>query len=219
MNPFASRFVRPDHNVYRFARDETADEKCRQAFTTRLIQSLHDQRRAAICGPHGTGKTTLLRSAEADLKAVFEHVTWITLTTDKRHSYRELLSPINTATGLRPRSHCLIIDGYEQLPLPSRLALLFSINSRKTVALLITCHRKPTFFPVGYVTGWDEAIARALTAEKLANVAVGARQQLWTAFEQRLQATADKSSKNLRELWFSMYDEFERIRSRTEHTT
>ena len=168
-------------------------------------------RRAAIVGPHGTGKTTLLRTLLPDLECHFDCVMWLTLSSATRHRCREILAAIDG--GKKKISSCLIVDGYEQLAWWDRYCLIRGLRKRQHFSLIVTCHKRPWRIPTCHQTDWNEALSRLLTAEKLATVPQRDRLTLWSTFEKRLKNTAE-SNPNLRDVWFAMYDEFELIRHR-----
>src|SRR5690554_1857511 len=73
-NPFSTRFVRPDQSVYRFAPGENVN-----SVTSRVFAQLSSRGTAAIIGPHGTGKSTLLHTLVPRLEPLFSAVDWIRL--------------------------------------------------------------------------------------------------------------------------------------------
>lgn len=212
MNPFASRCIRPDNSVYRFAREGSLDQALRREFMNRLLFMLHTRRRAAIVGAHGTGKSTLLQSLEPHLKSAFNHVIPIRLTSEKRDGCRELLR-LFEIVGSDQQGVCLVIDGFEQLRWFDRWRLVHRLKGRESTALLVTCHRTSWLVPPCLETHWDEGLSRYLTQEKLGDVPTEARVELLSIFESRLQQPP-AGRRNLRDLWFEMYDAFEVLKRR-----
>jgi energy-coupling factor transporter ATP-binding protein EcfA2 len=221
VNPFATCFVRPDQNQYRFSLDPASESKQKDAFLQNLFASLSHHRLAAIVGPHGTGKTTLLRSIEPVLRERFSVVQTTTLSSSRRSSARELIATWALSKMSPEVSTCLIVDGYEQLRWWDRLSLVRSIKRLPRTSLIITCHKTPWIFPRCIQTRYDEAMSRMLTMEKLQTVPEPLRVEIWDRFEHRLEQPSDHSAseRNLRELWFTMYDEVEAIQAKTNMAT
>ena len=92
--------------------------------------------RAAIVGPHGRGKTTLLEDLAPRLESLGFRVRSITLHTGDRRLTREQKRDL--LRRLSPRD-LLCVDGAEQLGRIAWLALL--ARSRAAGGLLITSHR------------------------------------------------------------------------------
>jgi hypothetical protein len=91
--------------------------------------------RAAIVGPHGRGKTTLLEDLAPRLEALDFHVRSVTLHAGDRRLTREQAQAL--FRGLNPRD-LLCVDGAEQLGRCAWLALL--ARSLGAGGLLITTH-------------------------------------------------------------------------------
>jgi hypothetical protein len=92
--------------------------------------------RAAIVGPHGRGKTTLLEDLAPRLEALGFRIRSITLHTGDRRLSREHRKAL--FQGLSPRD-LLCVDGAEQLARIGWLSLLS--RSQGAGGLLITSHR------------------------------------------------------------------------------
>ena len=208
VNPFATRFVRPDQNRYRFSLDPLTESAQFDAFLVRLFKLLEHPRLAAIVGPHGTGKTTLLRSIEPALRDQFERVIAIGLSSERRHSYRELITTLDSTGNHSSTSQCLVVDGFEQLPWWDRTFLVREILKRPGISLIVTSHRQHLRVPVCWQTQWNDELSRRLTQEKLCEVPENLRIAMWQRFERRMQHQTN-SPRNLRDLWFIMYDEYE----------
>ena len=213
VNPFATRFIRPDNTLFRFACDPELDHSMRQTLIERLLSVLRERRRAAINGPHGTGKTTLLRSIEPDLRIAFSTVLTTRLTSETRHRWRDVVSLVDAAEAPADDTVCLIVDGFEQLPPWDRLRLLQRLRQRKQVSLIVTCHRSPRWIQPCWTTRWDAEIARFLTREKLVDIPAPSRDELLSIFESRIRDNVQPAG-NLRDLWFELYDEYEMIKNR-----
>lgn len=217
MNPFSSRWIRPDSNTYRFDLDLALDRGKREFFFEALLWTLKTGRYASVVGPHGTGKTTLLRGTESLLRETFWQVSWVTLSSDKRHSWRDVWAS-HQDHKKRPDEtlkSCLIVDGFEQLGWWGRVALFDRVRRNESTCLVVTSHRSHRFIPVCHETRWDTRMTKLLAAEKLADVAEPMRAKLWSRLENHV-ANLSFDAENVRDLWFAMYDEFETIRQQ-EH--
>jgi DNA replication protein DnaC len=168
-----------------------------------LARHLAQHPRAAIVGPHGTGKTTLLvelvKRLETDEEppAIRGVVHWVTLQVGQPQ--RDLRAKLRV---LRP-GDLLVIDGWEQASLWLRL-LSGLICWRREVRLLVTSHVSPSGFHVLIETRPNERIARQLAAELLAEHPTIAP-ELLANFASHWRA----SGGNFRELWGRLYDDFE----------
>ena len=220
-NPFSTRFVRPDEMTYRFAAGQDAD-----AVAAATLTQLTRRGAAAIIGPHGSGKSTLLHTLAPRLSGVFPRVEWLRLhaTGDAvqplRHWQREQAA-IGAAAA--PQATCLVVDGFEQLPWAVRLQLTWRSwraatgRKRPTVLqpyLLVTAHRPQLGIQTVYRTGWNAALVHSLTAEKLGDLPEPERQTMLRVAEQLAERFAQRrpADRNVRDYWFSLYDEYERLR-------
>jgi hypothetical protein len=92
--------------------------------------------RAAIVGPHGTGKTTLLEDLEKPLARLGFRVTHLRLDAKHRRFPRGCLSQLATTLDARD---LICLDGAEQL---DRVRwMMFRWRTRRAGGVLITSHR------------------------------------------------------------------------------
>lgn len=222
-NPFSTRFVRPDRTDYRFADGQDAD-----TVAAAVIAKLTRCGTAAIIGPHGTGKSTLLHALIQRLNNVFPQVQVIRLSSagDASQELRrwqreqEIAGEPSAAT-----TACLVIDGFEQLPWTARQRLIWRARrwacwrSRDRhltpPCLLVTAHRPQWGVGMIFRTGWDEAMVSKLTAEKLRDLPEPTRRtMLRLAAEHAAKLERGRpADRNVRDYWFSLYDEYERLRA------
>jgi hypothetical protein len=92
--------------------------------------------RAAIVGPHGTGKTTLMEDLETPLARLGFRVRHIRLDTEHRRFSRADLSQLSATLGARD---LVCLDGAEQLDWARWL--MFRWRTRRAGGVLITSHR------------------------------------------------------------------------------
>lgn len=222
-NPFSTRFIRPDAVAYRFAAEQDAD-----AVASATIEQLTRRGAAAIIGPHGTGKSTLLHTLAPQLRNVFPQIQWIQLSSasNAAKELRQKLREQTVAdTASRTQATCLVIDGFEQLPWSVRLRLAWqswrAVTGRRrqrrpssAACLLVTAHRPQLGIKTIHRTGWDAALVKSLTAEKLRDLPEPERQTMLRLAEQLAgQLTQGRlPDRNVRDYWFALYDEYERLR-------
>lgn len=179
-----------------------------------LVDRFERQSALAVIGPHGTGKTTLLHFLMPRLAVRFGDVRYVRLS-----SSDPLIGPAE-ATRLVAGQTLVVIDGYEQLPVASRLAILARLKlGRAATRMLVTAHRRQWLVPTFFSTRWDAKIVRDLTAEKLAHLPreqqIAMRQiadQLVKRYlpEHKVDGAA---AANVRDYWFSLYDAYEELRN------
>src|SRR5690606_7920124 len=126
-----------------------------------------------------------------------------------------------------PKADCLVIDGFEQLPWRVRQRLIW--RSRRGVVpwrprnrhvpscpcLLVTAHRPQFGVRTVHRTAWNAELVKSLTAEKLCSLPESERQTMLRLAEQRAARLAQGRlvDRNVRDYWFSLYDEYERLRA------
>ncbi len=211
MNPFSSCFVRSECNHYRFAADDSNDQALREQCFSAIAQAFERSQRIAIIGPHGTGKSTLLHDLHPELASRFRSIDWLRLTNEPaftRRLFREFLQSLLRTNA--SSSRCLVIDGYEQLNWFERMRLkrLASVSRH---GVIITSHRDQRGFVTAHRTAWNHEISRRLTAEKLNGLPSNMQSKLLASYLDKVNDQRT-GSLNLRELWFMMYDEAERLR-------
>lgn len=188
-NPFSARHVRPGALGFRFPAGQSA---------TSLVDKLQQAGwRGQIVGPHGTGKSTLLASLLPVIRAVGRSVVHVEL-----HDGQRTL-PVAIAPARLTRPAIVVVDGYEQLSLPSRLHLSWHCRCGG-LGLLITTHRRVRL-PLLLETRMDADLAYQLVRDLLDNKAdlVG---------PEEIARRLDQHDGNLREVLFDLYDVYEQGR-------
>lgn len=225
-NPFSSRFVRPGNITYRFSGgwDDAT-------IAGRLLQWSAGNFAASIVGPHGTGKSTLLHTLAPHLAAAGFDLVWFTLSQagrraeDRRAIVRTIAEMLGPA-GRRSNARCIIIDGYEQLGWFSRVLIAARYHwsarnpdrcvslDRPRDFLLVTAHVAQVGIRTFFRTGWCDNLVEELTSEKLCHLSPDERAAMHHAARQRasLLSNAPEHERNVRDYWFALYDDYERLR-------
>ncbi len=119
-----------------------------------------------------------------------------------------------------------MIDGFEQLAWHQRKALVWRLRRRVRPFLgkrrpasdeplvgdrwLVTAHRPQWGVATQLRTDWDDRIVQQITEERLQGLPESQQQTLRGAAA-RL-AIRGRQTRNVRDYWFGLYDEFERFR-------
>ena len=186
-NPFATKYIRAGSLPYRFCEGSTLDE-----LHKRLVRS---QWRGQIVGPHGSGKTTLVRSLEARLCQSEVRSELFQL-----HNRQAFLPKVDWAT--IDRGTLVIIDGYEQLCTWSRW-MIRSRCYRNGFGLLVTSHRPVSNLPILFKTSTTIELAEQLVEDLYPNSDLG----------QHTPPLFRKHAGNMREVFFELYDVVQRSRA------
>jgi len=152
-----------------------------------------------IIGPHGTGKSTLLEALSQQLKGP---VIKIVLRDRQRR-----LPP--DFTGDHDKNCVVIIDGYEQFSVYSRLWLWWK-RRQFGFGFLITAHRPIFGWPVLYETAPNRETYKRILQTLLKNEVEMDSQMLDSLFT--------KHQGNLREIFLELYDQWEENSSRKDAT-
>lgn len=188
-NPFSASQVRPGAIGFRFPPGD-----CLASVIERLRQSGW---RGQIVGPHGSGKSTLLAALVGEFAHNGPPVACVEL-----HDCQRRLPEEFDLTGLAAGT-LVVVDGYEQLSLWSRLRLK-SACRRRRLGLLATAHRDvglPTLISTTTSVALAQEVVRELLADRNCSIEI---EQIATRFA--------KHQGNLREVLFDLYDLYEQRR-------
>jgi hypothetical protein len=130
--------MRARDNPFAADRVESIRYELPEGHAGRLLARLERLRyRAAIVGPHGTGKTTLLEDLETPLVGLGFRVTYLRLDATHRRFERGCLARLAATLDARD---FVCLDGAEQL---GRVAwIVFRWRTRRAGGVLITSHRR-----------------------------------------------------------------------------
>ncbi len=187
-NPFATCWTRPGALAFRFADEQSVE---------RLVAKFAAQGWwGAIVGPHGSGKSTLLESLMPVLRAAGVSFHAVAL----RNAQRCL--PASFTSSIRPNA-LVIIDGYEQLGWFERVRLIRGCRRAKC-GLLATTHA-PNLMPTLIRLAPDERLVQQLVADLTAQVST-------PVTSADVAASHACHGSNVREIFFDLYDQHERLR-------
>lgn len=186
-NPFATRYTRPGAVPFFFP--PGADAK-------QLVARLRSNDWwGEIVGPHGSGKSTLLCALIPEMNHAGRRTRLIALHDGQRRLGVDLGREI-----ARESNAVVIVDGYEQLSLASRIRLK-RFCRRRRCGLVVTSHR-PTGLPLLFRTTTSPKLA-----EEIVRYLLGGHAALLDA------ATLDRCfarhGGDLRETLFELYDWYE----------
>lgn len=136
-NPFSTRFTRPGAIPFRF--DNQEHERI-------IVETFAESNFIAqIVGPHGSGKTTLVRVLEPHLKTWFGKIKYVTIRKfGKRLIVESKFAVFSDNESSKP--HLLVVDGIESLTGLNRWLMKTWCKRNKT-GLLATVHRPGNGFP------------------------------------------------------------------------
>jgi hypothetical protein len=189
-NPFSTRCVRPGAIAYRFPPGKSVD-----AVLARLERN---GGRGQIVGPHGSGKSALVGTLQATLPQSGRPTRLIGL-----HDRQRRLSVSHRRLKALAPGTVVIVDGYEQLGLFSRLRLR-RLCRRQGLGLVVTAHCS-VGFPDLFRTTTSVALARRIVDELLA-------EEVLPLTPEEVAARFRQREGNLREVLFDLYDLYEQQR-------
>jgi hypothetical protein len=191
-NPFSTCYVRPGRLAFQFSED------CGASQLTERLADLGGW--GQIVGPHGAGKSTLLHAWLPQLAGAGRDIVWWTLHAGERHLPTDWQS---AARDWGPDT-LVVVDGYEQLSWWSRRTLQ-SRCRRARCGLLVTTHHDAGLPDLLAVRSSLE-IVQTLVAE----LTRGMPKQISPA---EVATCFHACQGNVRDLFFALYDLYERRRA------
>ena len=190
-NPFATRNVAPGEIPYFFS-DEVDFQRiieCAEAASWT----------GQIVGPHGSGKTTLVRHLSDQLQQRFAAIEFLIVRGIREVQVCRRLegtsqSVVNVRNSDGNARTLYVIDGIERLSWLQR-KLLIADCRRKRISLLVTAHRRLLGLPVFFETSFDE-----MRFSKILHH-LGTQQ-----YESHYQRLSKEFGENCREMLFELYD-------------
>ena len=212
INPFSTRFLRPDANQYLFEEFSNSPEQIVELSRARceeLVDMLLGIRsneaatsngmRWSIVGPHGTGKSTLTCCLIELILKRYVPVQVIRLSTEQRQIKQSWKLQTLAKQGI------FIVDGYEQLSIVGKLQLCIQARSLEQ-CLLITAHTKMLGFRTLYETKRTRLTEEIVVRNLLEGLSVSSNDLLTSTF---WQDSKQRHGQNLRESLFDAYDWYE----------
>jgi hypothetical protein len=241
VNPFATRYVHPGAIPWLVPTTDQGPQPADARFFARLVDRFENecQRRAAIVGPHGTGKSTLLEHLIPRLGKVVHRTEPTAFSNDTRAesaprpligqeegqasagyyhivwlSLRRDRQPFTTwwrTNRYWSKRSLLVIDGFEQLHAPLRW-LLRRVNQFSQRGLLVTSHRPSALTTLCAPRG-DVATLQATIRHAFRTASATGEHacidEQAYCDAKMLQALLEQEGGNIREVLMRLYDRFE----------
>ena len=192
-NPFSTRFVQPGAIPW-LATDTSIDS---------LLFRLYDVgNRAIICGPHGSGKSTILShlASVAQRKGLKVHCLRI-------RSWIDAIRVMRVFATINPKQSLVSVDSWERLGFFGRFLCQFA--DFRGLCVVVTVHKRTWWnnWPVLLHMKADDKTFRLLVDELMTKYAGSKTIEFSGAM---LRDVFQRHSGNLREGFFELYDHYER---------
>ncbi len=192
-NPFSTRFVQPGAIPW-LATDTSIDS---------LLFRLYDVgNRAIICGPHGSGKSTILihLASVAQRKGLKVHCLRI-------RSWIDAIRVMRVFATINPKQSLVSVDSWERLGFFGRFLCQFA--DFRGLCVVVTVHKRTWWnnWPVLLHMKADDKTFRLLVDELMTKYAGSKTIEFSGAM---LRDVFQRHSGNLREGFFELYDHYER---------
>ena len=192
-NPFSTRFVRPGAIPWHST----------DASPNSLFLRLYDtENRAIICGPHGTGKSTILShlASAAQRQGLQVHCL-------RMYSWLDAIGVMRVFAIINPKHSLVFIDSWERIGFLGWF--LCRIADFRGIRVVVTVHHRKWWnnWPVLLNTKVDEKTFHLLVRELLTKFSGTETIEFNDAM---LKDVFQRHSGNLRESFFELYDHYER---------
>ena len=192
-NPFSTRFVQPGAIPW-LATDTSIDS---------LLFRLYDVgNRAIICGPHGSGKSTILShlASVAQREGLKVHCLRI-------RSWIDAIRVMRVFATINPKQSLVSVDSWERLGFFGWFLCQFA--DFRGLRVVVTVHKRPWWnnWPVLLHMKADDKTFRLLVDELMTKYAGSKTIEFSGAM---LRDVFQRHSGNLREGFFELYDHYER---------
>jgi len=195
-NPFSTKFIRAGEIPFIFA-DGSSEPDVWETLKSNGM-------RGQIVGPHGTGKSTLLRQLTVRLEACDKVASVMAARlTAEDHCLPWGLGDIWRAPG----DTVLVVDGFEQLAWLRRMMLLVVTGARR-LGLVVTAHRQQIQLPLLLQTNSSASTLRAVVHCLLADQVPDAGDVEWIG-DAELRQLLDTCDGSTREVLFRLFDRWE----------
>lgn len=192
VNPLSTSCVRPGALAYQFAPGPRLEQ---------LLERLRDTAGwGQIIGPHGSGKSTLVRTLLPRLPDIGLRPFVFDLHDRQRRmptGWQQLSS------GPRDVRPVVVVDGYEQLSVLARWKLRRTCGSRDW-GLVVTAHRSMGF-PMLYRTHTTSVLAEALVQQLFDDRAISIPSS-------QIQDSFQRHRGNMRDVFMELFDRYENLR-------
>ncbi len=200
-NPYSTRFTKPGAIPFLYP------ERLSRSIVLEGLRASGWQ--AEIAGPHGSGKSTLVKDLLPALKQRFQLINQVTVRVDSLQRWDIDWTVISNQSRMI-QEKLIIIDGVERLSRVKRW-LISQVCRQRKIGLLATVHRPRYWLPTIAVIDPQRKtflrIAEQLQQDCTIKLNVG---EIESAFE--------LANQNCREALMALYDRYERARiSRTDN--
>ena len=192
-NPFSTRFIRPGAIPW-LSTDASLNSL--------LLRLCSVDNRALICGPHGSGKSTILSHLVSTAQRQGLNVHYLRIS-----SWLDVIGVIRVFATIRPKKSLVAIDSWELLGFLGWF--LCQLADFRGVGVILTVHEVPWWnrWPVLLHMEADAKTFQQLVHELMTK---SSRSENIKFSRAMLHDVLQRNSGNFRESFFELYDHYER---------